>query len=158
MNKTTLLTVAIVLLLLLNAVTLYLLFSGRHNKHSNREGGRPDINFISHKLNFDEKQQSEFKILRDQQKTELETLRNNDKNLRDALVTSLKSGVTDSLKIDSITNLLALSRKKMELTFYKHFSQIRAICRPEQLELFNKTLDEMMKRRMPGPGPKEGKP
>ena len=158
MNKTTLLIVAIVLLLLLNAVTLYLFFSGRQNKHGNREGGRPDINFISKQLKFDEKQQSEFKILRDQQKTELETLRNNDKNLRDALVTSLKSGVTDSLKIDSITSLMASSRKKMELTFYKHFSQIRAICHPDQLELFNKTLDEMMKRRMPGPGPKEGRP
>lgn len=124
----------------------------------NRDGGRPVINFISHQLNFDEKQQTEFKILRDQQKTELENLRNDDKRIRDGLVTSLKSGVTDSLKIDSITSLLAASRKKMELTFYKHFSQIRAICRPDQLELFNKTLDEMMKRRMPGPGSKEGHP
>jgi periplasmic protein CpxP/Spy len=158
MNKITLLTVAIVLLFLLNAVTLYLLFSNGHRRPGGMEGGRPDINFISHQLNFDEKQQSEFKILRDQQKTELENLRNNDKSLRDVLVSSLKSGVTDSLKIDSITSLLAASRKIMELTFYKHFSQIRSICRPDQLELFNKTLDEMMKRRMPGPGPKEGRP
>lgn len=158
MNKITLLTVAIVLLFLLNAVTLFLLFSNRHNRSGNREGGRPDINFISHRLNFDEKQQAEFKILRDQQKTELENLRNNDKSLRDVLVASLKSGITDSIKIDSITSLLAASRKKMELTFYNHFSQIRSICRPDQMELFNKTLDEMMKRRMPGPGPKEGRP
>jgi len=34
--------------------------------------------------------------------------------------------------------------------------QIRALCRPDQLKLFNETLDEMNKRRMQGWGDKRG--
>lgn len=154
MNKTKFLTVLVVLLLALNAVTLYFVW-GKRGDANHRGGGRPFSEYISKKLNFDTAQTEALKKLRDAHKAELEALRNEDKQIQDAKFTLLKDGSTDSLLIDSLTNLSASNKKKFELAFHKHFLQIRALCKPEQVELFKKTIEEMQKRRMPPPGGKD---
>lgn len=157
MNKTKFLTVLVVLLLALNAVTLYFVW-GKRGDANHRGGGRPFSEYISKKLNFDTAQTEALKKLRDAHKAELEALRNEDKQIQDAKFTLLKDGSTDSLLIDSLTNLSAANKKKFELAFHKHFLQIRALCKPEQVELFKKTIEEMQKRRMPPPGGKDRRP
>jgi periplasmic protein CpxP/Spy len=159
MSKTKFLTAALLLLVILNAVTLYFLFAKHDGKRPNgREGGRPSVEFISKQLNFDTLQKTQLMKLRDEHKTEIETLRKEDNMLHDSLFSYVKRGTIDSLKIDSITNLIAANKKHFELTFLKHFSQIRSICRPDQIELFNQTVDQMMKRRMPPQGERERQP
>ena len=159
MNKTKFLTVLVVLLLALNAITLYFVWGKRgDDKHRNGGGGRPYSEYISKKLNFDTAQTEALKKLRDAHKGELEALRNEDKQIQDAKFKLLKDGTTDSLLLDSLTNLSAANKKKFELAFHKHFMQIRALCRPEQVELFKKTIEEMQKRRMPPQGGKDRRP
>lgn len=155
MNKSKFLTIAIVLLLLLNATTLYFLFAKKNYKRSSHGGTGHYSEFIIKQLKFDTVQIAQLKQLRDQHKPELDELRKQDKLLQDARFTLLKKGVTDSLKIDSVLNLLAANKKQFEMAFHKHFMEVRALCRPDQLELFNKTIDEMMKRRTHGPGDKK---
>ena len=156
MNKSKFLTIAVVLLLLLNATTLYFLFQkkvdGRRSSHG---GGRPYSEFIIKQLKFDTVQAAQLKQLRDQHKLELDELKKQDKQLQEAKFTLLKEGVTDSLKIDSVLTLVAANKKQFEMAFHKHFMEIRSLCRPDQLDLFNKTIDEMKKRRMPPPGDKD---
>ncbi len=155
MNKSKFLTIAVVLLLLLNATTLYFLFAKKNYKRSSHGGNRHYSEFIIKQLKFDTVQAAQLKQLRDQHKLELDELRKQDKQLQDAKFTLLKEGVTDSLKIDSVLHLVVANKKQFELAFHKHFMEIRALCRPDQLELFNKTVDDMMKRRMHGPGDKK---
>lgn len=152
MNKTKFLTAALLLLLVLNAVTLYFLFAKRSGKRPGRDGGRPYSEFISKQLNFDTIQKAQLVKLRDEHKTELELLRKEDKMLHDSLFAYVKRGDMDSVKIDSVANLIAANKKQFEIAFLKHFSQIRSLCKPEQLELFNQTVDQMMKKRMPPQG------
>lgn len=151
MNKTKFLTVLVVLLLALNAVTLYFVW-GKRNDDKRRGGGRSYSEYISKKLNFDSQQQEQLKLLRNKHKQELDSLRKEDLALQEAKTQLLKNGVTDSLQLDSIFNLSVIHKKKFEMAFYNHFMQIRALCKPEQLKLFNETLDEMNKRRWQGPG------
>ena len=151
MNKTKFLTVLVVLLLALNAITLYFVW-GKRNDDKRRGGGRSYSEYISKKLNFDSQQQEQLKILRNKHKQELDSLRKDDLALQEAKTQLLKNGVTDSLQLDSIFNLSVIQKKKFEMAFYNHFMQIRALCKPEQLKLFNETLDEMNKRRWQGPG------
>ncbi len=154
MNKTKFLTVLVVLLLALNAVTLYFVWGkkdGERHRPGNG-GGRPYSEYISKKLNFDTAQQEQLKLLRNKHKEELDSLRKEDRALQEAKTQLLKNGVTDSLQLDSIFSLSALNKKKFEMAFHNHFMQIRALCRPDQLQLFNQTLDEMNKRRWQGPG------
>lgn len=156
MSKTKFLTILVVLLLALNVATLYFLMGKRDgNKRRSNEGNRSYSVYISKKLNFDTSQQQQLKALRDNHKKELDAIRNEDRQVQEAKTQMLKEGVTDSLKLDSILTLSAINKKKFERAFYTHFMQIRALCRPDQLELFNQTLDEMNKRRMQGLGDKK---
>lgn len=154
MNKVKFLSAAVVLLLILNAVMLFFMFGKRPEKRlgGGRDGGRPFSEFISKQLNFDTIQKAQLIKLRDEHKTDLDQLRKEDNMLHDTLFAYIKRGDLDSAKIDSVTNLIAANKKQFEIAFLKNFSQIRSLCKPEQLELFNKTVDQMRKRRMPPQG------
>ena len=148
MSKTKFLTILVVLLLILNAVTLYFLVGNKPAPKKKPNGNSSYSEYMSKKLNFDTVQFQQLKALRDNHKKELDSLRKEDRQVQEAKTQMLKEGVTDSARLDSIFTLAAANKKKFELAFHKHFMQIRALCRPDQLPLFNQTLDEMNKRRM----------
>ena len=160
MSKIKFLTTLVVLLLLLIAVTLFFLLGKKDgNKHRPNNGGRPSYSeYISKKLNFDTVQRQELKDLRTKHKQELEDLRKEDKQVQEIKTQMLKDGVTDSVRIDSILSASVIVKKKFEQAFHNHFMQLRAICKPEQITLFNQMLDEMNKRRMPNFGDKKNAP
>jgi periplasmic protein CpxP/Spy len=54
-----------------------------------------------------------------------------------ALYTQLKSETTNQTLIDSLTNQIALDHSAIERIHYQHFRQIKAICEPHQLPLFD---------------------
>lgn len=156
MSKTKFLTILVVLLLVLNAITLYFFLGNKPAPRKKPGGNRPYSEYIIKKLNLDTVQQQKLKELRNKHKQELDSLRKEDRQIQEAKTQLLKEGVTDSVKLDSIFTISAANKKKFELAFHKHFMQIRALCRPDQLQLFNQTLDEMNKRRMQGWGDKKG--
>ena len=86
MNKTKFLTIAVLLLLLLNATTLYFLFAKKNDKRSSRGGNRPYSEFIIKQLKFDTVQAAQLKQLRDQHKLELDELKKQDKQFQFMLV------------------------------------------------------------------------
>lgn len=152
MNKTKFLIILVLLLLVLNAVTLFFLLGKKDSPKNRPGGGRPYSEYLTKKLNLDTAQVAQLKELRDKHKQELGELWKEDRQLQDAKFVLLKEGSTDSLKLDSLLTLIVANKKKFELAFHNHFLQIRALCRPEQVELFNNTLDEMKKRRSQGFG------
>ena len=156
MSKTKFLTILVVLLLVVNAITLYFLMGNKPALKKKPGGNRSYSEYISKKLNFDTVQFQQLKELRDNHKKELDSLRKEDRQVQEAKTQMLKEGVTDSVRLDSVFTLAAANKKKFELAFHKHFMQIRALCRPDQLPLFNQTLDEMNKRRMQAFGDKKG--
>lgn len=152
MTKTKFLTILVLLLLVLNAVTLFFLLNKKDSPKNKPGGGRPYSEYLTKQLNLDTLQVAQLKELRDKHKEELGNLWKEDRELQEAKFVLLKEGSTDSVKLDSIVTLIVANKKKFELAFHNHFLQIRALCRPEQVELFNKTLDEMKKRRTQGFG------
>lgn len=152
MNKTKFLTILVLLLLVLNAVTLFFLLGKKDSPKNRPGGGRPYSEYLTKKLNLDTVQVAQLKELRDKHKQELGELWKEDRQLQEAKFVLLKEGSTDSLKLDSLLTLIVANKKKFELAFHNHFLQIRALCRPDQVELFNNTLDEMKKRRTQGFG------
>lgn len=152
MNKTKFLIILVLLLLVLNAVTLFFLLGKKDSPKNRPGGGRPYSEYLTKKLNLDTAQVAQLKELRDKHKQELGELWKEDRQLQEAKFVLLKEGSTDSLKLDSLLTLIIANKKKFELAFHNHFLQIRALCRPDQVELFNNTLDEMKKRRTQGFG------
>jgi Spy/CpxP family protein refolding chaperone len=146
MNKVTLLTILVVVLLIVNGITLYFQFQ-KHKRNEHRPSGWPAMFFK--KLNLDKQQEQQFEQMRKTHFQKRDSLRAEDIRLRKSMAQMITAGVTDAAKIDSITNLLAANRKQFETNFYNHFHQLYSLLRPEQKEEFGTVLEEVIKRQSP---------
>lgn len=148
MNKTTFLTALVLLLIAVNSVTVYFLVK----KGSSREH-KPNPAMFYKKLGLDAEQEKQFEELRKAHFQKRDALRTEDMRLRKSMADMITNGVTDSLAIDSITDLLAANRKQFETNFYHHFQQMHSLLRPEQQQKMGEVLEAILKRQ----GPPQGK-
>lgn len=156
MNKTKFLTIGIISLLLLNAVTLFILFRVHlDQKDHHPQGGEGPANFIVDQLRLDANQQKQFADLRHEHQDFVRNHHEEEKNLHDAYFNLLKTDHPDKAKVDSIAGLMASHHKELEQFTFEHFQKLRAICRDDQKKLFDETIDEIAKMvggRPPRPG------
>jgi len=146
MNKTKFLTIGLVALLLLNAVTLFILFHMHLDQrdHEKRQGEGP-ANFIVDQLRLDENQQKQFADLRREHQDFSRKNHEDEKDLHKAYFDLLKTDSPDKTKVDSIATLMANHHKELEEFTFQHFQKLRAICRDDQKKLFDETIDEIAK-------------
>lgn len=154
MNKVTLLTLLVVVLLIVNGISLYMLFK----KHGGRRDGAPNPRMLFAKLQLDDKQEQQFEELRKVHFKERDQLRAEDVRLRKELAAMISKEVTDSLKLDSLTSLLAANRKQFELGIYNHFRQLQLLLKPEQKPKFEQIMNEIIMRQSQGDRRSPGKP
>jgi periplasmic protein CpxP/Spy len=144
MNRVTLLTTLVLLLIGVNAVTLFFLLKKREQKDH-----RPNASMIFKKLDLNAEQEQQFETLRHHHFQKRDSLRNEDIRLRKVMAAMITGGIKDSLKIDSITTLLAANRKQFEVNFYNHFQKLNSLLRPEQQQKFGEVLEMIIKRQSP---------
>lgn len=154
MNKVTLLTLLVVVLLIVNGISLYMLFK----KHGGRRDGAPNPRMLFAKLQLDDKQEQQFEELRKVHFKERDLLRAEDVRLRKELAAMISKEVTDSLKLDSLTSMLAANRKQFELGIYNHFRQLQLLLKPEQKPKFEQIMNEIIMRQSQGDRRSPGKP
>jgi periplasmic protein CpxP/Spy len=155
MKKMTFLIVSIVLLLVLNAVTLFILFQ-RHpgNDHGPRgDRGKGPADYIVKQLKLDAPQQQQFEELRNQHHDFTRDGEREDERLHDLYFSMLKSDNPDKSKVDSVATLIGRQREKLAAATFDHFQKLRAICRDDQKKLFDNTIDEIAKQVTGHPGP-----
>src|SRR5689334_13302913 len=131
MNKMKFLTISIVLLLVLNAVSLFILFHmhlggrptgiealhGMHGGGGSEEGkGNGSTDFIVKELKLDEDQQKKFAQLRDMHHDLMRKADEEDRRLHDVYFNLLKTDNPDQKKVDSIATLIGMQRKTFALT------------------------------------------
>lgn len=155
MNRVTLLTILVIVLLIVNGITLYFQFH-KPKRGDQRPPGNPGMLFK--KLNLDAQQEEQFEQMRKAHFQKRDSLRMEDMRLRKAMTEMITAGVTDVSKIDSITNLLAANRKQFETNFYNHFQQLYSILRPEQKKEFGTVLEALIKRQNPPDRRPQGPP
>lgn len=153
MNRTTLLTLLVVLLMAVNAVTLYLLL-----QKEQRRDRRFNPSQLFEKLQLDTKQEEQFEALRKTHFQKRDSLRNEEIRLRKSMAKMLTNGITDSLQIDSITRQLAVNRRAFDLNFYNHFLQLRSLLRPEQQLHFGEVMEMILRRMGPTAGGRPAAP
>jgi Spy/CpxP family protein refolding chaperone len=157
MNKTKFLTVGLVLLLLLNAITLFLLIHMHLDRAHVKHEGEDPANFIIEQLRLDANQQKQFADLRHQHQEFSRTAHEKEKELHDAYFSLLKTDNPDKAKVDSMTTLMAAHHKELEQFTFEHFQKLRGICRGNQKKLFDETIDAIAKMVGGGP-PRPGRP
>lgn len=155
MEKMKLLTFTVIGLLLLNLSTigfLYLNHTGNsHTEVRLTEGSRPFDNrlkpnqIIIKKLHFDSEQQKHYQKLIQLHRQEITALEREIRKTKNSLYSQLVYPTIASKTKDSLIDVIANSQKKIEATHFKHFNDIKALCKKEQLNDFYNLTEELSK-------------
>ncbi|UPT70504.1 MAG: hypothetical protein M0D53_15715 [Flavobacterium sp. JAD_PAG50586_2] len=151
MEKTKLLTIAVIGLLLINLGTLgFLLLNGKEHRPPN--GGRPEPKeIIIEKLNFDKKQQDDYAKLIQWHRGEITRLDDNIRQAKNELYSQLSQTETNAKTKDSLISVINFNQKQIEHTHFKHFEDIKKLCRKDQMENFNALTEELSRIFAPKP-------
>ena len=160
MDKIKLLTYSVIGLLLLNVGIIVFLFFSRPNR--NPEGNqRRHKEFISEKLHFDANQNEKYESIIPIYKDKIDSLDAINRKLKSGLYSQLKLQVVNSAIKDSIITLFLANQKQIEELHFKHFLDIKNICKASQLQYFNaltQELGKMFSNQNSKPHPPMGKP
>jgi protein CpxP len=156
MEKTKLLTVAVIGLLLINFGTLGFLLTRGKGHRPPREVGRPEPKeIIIHKLHFDGAQQKEYAKLIQWHRGQITQLDENVREAKNDLYRQLNNAEVNIKTKDSLITVINSNQKQIEATHFKHFEDIKKLCHKDQLEDFNYLTEELSRIFAPKPhGPR----
>ena len=157
MEKTKVLTFGIVALFLLNLGTLgFLLLSGpKGHRPPNGPEGRPKPReIIIEKLHFDAAQIQQYDKLITWHRSQINDLEDRIRDAKNELYLQLNEEVVTNKTTDSLINVLAMSQKQIETVHFKHFQDIKKMCKKEQLNDFSELTEELSKLFSKGPKPR----
>lgn len=151
MERTKLLTIAVIGLLLLNFGLLAFLWKGGGQGRP-PAGGKGEqlraLNYLMDELTFDAAQRSACGLLLQNHRYKMDSLQNVNRQNRDRLYDNLKTG--DSTAAFSMGTV----QSQVELEAFSYFRNIRAICKEGQKEAFDRVIYDAM-RMMKPPQPPE---
>lgn len=152
MERTKLLTISIIGLLLLNIATLgFLFFNGFKPEGMPHEGRRQPKAIIIEKLHFDANQQKEYEKLIRWHRGAIDQLDDSIRQTKNKLYSGLSESSINTKTKDSLIALLNAYQKQVEETHFKHFEDIKKLCKPEQQEDFKALTEELSRIFAPRP-------
>jgi periplasmic protein CpxP/Spy len=138
---------AIIVLLLSNIALISFILS-----HKGRRGHEPKEKVIEI-LHLDANQRSDYEELITAHQVSMRAKRDAMFSLKNELYSQLGKPTEDQ-QSDSLLTAISMLQKEVEMTNYAHFNDIRAICRPDQMNEFNtlsKELAQLFKPEKHGP-------
>ena len=155
MNKTKLLSIAVICLVLINlGMMSIILFRGKPPKQGHHQDGEGPKKIIIERLQFDEEQQKQYEIIITEHRSKTKELNKRSRELHDELYSLLKNNAIDKTISDSLIKTIAENQKAMENSNFDHFQKIKAICKDGQIENFNDFVLDLTHLF----GPKNGPP
>ena len=144
MNKIKLLTYSVIGLLLLNVGIIGFLFFSKPNRNPEGNHRRPK-EFISEKLHFDANQNEKYESIIPIHKDKIDSLDAVNREIKSELYSQLKLPVVNTIVKDSIITLFLANQKRIEEAHFKHFQDIKSICKASQLNDFSALTQELGK-------------
>jgi hypothetical protein len=138
MSKVRILTITTIGLLLLNIAMVVFFFLGRPPR-PDFEGPKTEI---IEKLAFDNTQIEAYEKLINSHKSNIVELDEKMKVLKQELYLLLGTDASDLERNEGIQKIIEL-QKEVELIHYNHFSDIKKLCKGEQIEKFNELSKEL---------------
>ncbi|GAB3944846.1 hypothetical protein GCM10028805_12940 [Spirosoma harenae] len=148
MERTKLLTFAVIGLLLLNLLTIgFLVLKPDQSSHYGPPGTppRPDgpVNIIIERLHFDQDQQKAYKELIDQHQSQMRELNEQMAQLHRDYYRLLASDKPDSAQANALSRQIADNQKAQAEVNFRHFEQIKALCHPDQQAAFKQLVGDL---------------
>jgi protein CpxP len=150
MKKETLLTIAVLGLLVLNIVLVIIFYTNQGRRPfmpPPPRGNEPNPDkFIINRLKFDQSQQKEFEKLKAEHQQKIMALNEESRLLHDSLFAQLKEPGQNPEKVSAIISSIGDNKEKIDRATFEHFAAIKALCKTnEQRELFNEFIGELGK-------------
>ena len=144
MSKIKLLYGIIALLLFLNLSLLVFIFTqGKPNDHERTHHRNPK-ELIVNQLQFNETQVEQFEESVRWHRSHIKKLDDSIRLVRSELYRLLPSSAPDLERKKTLLQQFAALQLKVEETHWQHFSEIKLICRPDQLKEYNKLTEQLM--------------
>ncbi len=146
MEKSKLLTIAVVFLLILNFGTLgFLLFSGAKDGffRQHHEGDREPRQIIIHELHFDKNQTIAYDKCIQLHRGEIRNIQDSIRNTKNELYLLLNQKSINTVKKDSLILILGHLQQEIEATHFNHFLNIKKLCNKNQLHDFEALTQEL---------------
>ena len=144
MEKTKLLTIAVIGLLILNFATVTFLWLGRPHpprfgQGMGRNGRPPAAAFLVKELNFDANQTSSYDLLRKAHHQKNVDLQDVLRQKRETLFNGIATN--DTSKLAEIGEI----QKEFDRSTFLHFQEVRTLCRPDQQPKFDQIIGEVLR-------------
>lgn len=153
MKTNKILTIAVVLLLVVNVVMLVCMMKGRGHRGMKRQGAKAGpVEMMMKELNMNDQQQTEFKKLKDEHFTAIKPVFDSVRTLKKSLFGLVKEeNVNDSL-VSNYSVLIAQQQAIIDKLTINHFRKVRTLFSGDQQIKFDSLTQKMIQRR----GPQQG--
>lgn len=135
MNKTRLLTVAVVVLFLMNIGIISFFLLNKPPRPDRDRNGEGPKRLVIERLHFDKDQVDRYDALIEEHQRMVRTADDEIMQLKRELFSLLPS--SDQSRKDSLIAHINSVQRRIEYAHFDHFTGIRMICRPDQLNDFN---------------------
>ncbi|MFT5753825.1 MAG: protein CpxP [Flavobacterium sp.] len=142
MNKSKLLTFAVIMLFLINIVTLsFFIFKGQ--KGNDMRSKRPmPREIVIKKLHFDDEQAAQYVALIKTHRDSISKIDEKIKMYKNGLYNELSKTDNQNV-IDNLFVQIATAQTSIEKLHYNHFLDIKKLCKPNQLKDYNDLTTEL---------------
>lgn len=142
MNKTRLLSIAVVILFLMNVGIISFLLLNKPPRPDGRNDGEGPKRIIIERLGFDKEQVDRYDALIEQHQQTMRSADEEIMQLKRELFSLLSS--PDPVREDSLIERIGSVQRRIEHAHIAHFSGIRSICRPDQMNDFKALSHELV--------------
>ena len=155
------LSVATLILLVANIITLTLLWTNKKNENAAVKRMPPGqvFQFLTNELQLTEQQQAAYRILRDQHQASQQQFRDSIRKAKDALFSLLKQPTVPDSLLQEYSKRATVYDQQLDMITFRHFQQVRALCDPTQQKKFDNIIQDVLRRmgqNRRGQGPPRG--
>ena len=149
MKTNKILTIAVVLLLIVNVVMLVCMMKGRGHHGMKKQGGKGGpFDMMVKEMNMNEQQQTEFKKLKDEHFTAIKPVFDSVRTLKKSLFGLVKEeNINDSL-VNNYSALIAQQQAIIDKLTINHFRKVRAMFSGDQQKKFDSITQKMIQMKM----------
>jgi hypothetical protein len=154
-GKSKMLVLLVIVLLLTNVAMLYYLL--KNNSEEKKTRDEKQVEYMRKELRLDESQLHQYISLRAKRDSVMAPLNESLRESKMKMIGYLRQpagSVPDSV-VKATAEEISDKQKEIEFAFYEHFRRIQAICKPDQIPLFDSVLIKMVNRTTNKPEPKK---
>ncbi len=143
-NKT---LVLLVIVLLVTNAGMLIYFLKALDKERNKTHSERTIERVHKEMKFDDAQLEQYIALRHKRDSFMRPMYVEVRAARMKMVDLLRQPTASDSVVAAVAAEIVAKTQPIEVEYYKHFRRVEAICRPDQLSLFDSLLVNIVKRK-----------